>query len=326
MRIWVSGRFFWVLRFSLHRFPFPPSAPHLSFTLQLAGLRVNLFSPSSSSPALYPVDCLSDELSVPGAHIFPVLLPLILRFLLHRLLGRRAEKAFMGLYLITLFVTLELAVLAATFNSKAIALLVGNDHDSKGVQGIGIETALSFVKSFNEDEVLERYSFLELHFDHNPSVSTSLALASAFGIMETIALFFGSGLLLNTMGIPVVRFTNERETDLRLPGSFESIEEYLRVFQPLLFEECRAELYSTWEELTETSSKNSHTMDGMMWVHVFVQPTVNRIVSREGMRTSSIALTALAGYTGNDFVRRNIKKLVDIIRGHQLETDLRMGN
>ncbi|KAI3701141.1 hypothetical protein L2E82_45786 [Cichorium intybus] len=38
----------------------------------------------------------------------------------------------------------------------AIALLVGNDHDSKGVQGIGIETALSFVKSFNEDEVLDK--------------------------------------------------------------------------------------------------------------------------------------------------------------------------
>ncbi|KAL7608696.1 hypothetical protein Lser_V15G14328 [Lactuca serriola] len=38
----------------------------------------------------------------------------------------------------------------------AIGLLVGNDHDSKGVQGIGIETALSFVKSFNEDEVLDR--------------------------------------------------------------------------------------------------------------------------------------------------------------------------
>ncbi|KAI3787812.1 hypothetical protein L2E82_00257 [Cichorium intybus] len=36
----------------------------------------------------------------------------------------------------------------------AIVVLVGNDHDSKGVQGIGIETALSFVKSFNEDEVL----------------------------------------------------------------------------------------------------------------------------------------------------------------------------
>ena len=39
----------------------------------------------------------------------------------------------------------------------AIGLLVGNDHDLKGVQGIGIETALSFVKSFNEDEVLDRF-------------------------------------------------------------------------------------------------------------------------------------------------------------------------
>ncbi|KAI3689280.1 hypothetical protein L2E82_47234 [Cichorium intybus] len=51
------------------------------------------------------------------------------------------------------------------------------------------------------------------------------------------------------------------ETDLqRVPGSFESVEEYVRVFEPLLFEECRAQLYSTWEELTETSSNNSHTM------------------------------------------------------------------
>lgn len=45
-----------------------------------------------------------------------------------------------------------------------------------------------------------------------------------------------------------------------VPGSFESVEEYVRVFEPLLFEECRAQLYSTWEELTETASRDSHTM------------------------------------------------------------------
>ncbi|XP_076935524.1 putative helicase MAGATAMA 3 [Bidens hawaiensis] len=61
--------------------------------------------------------------------------------------------------------------------------------------------------------------------------------------------------------------TNEKfwqhlgETELQcVPGSFESVEEYVRVFEPLLFEECRAQLYSTWEELTETVSRDSHTM------------------------------------------------------------------
>lgn len=42
----------------------------------------------------------------------------------------------------------------------AIALLVGNDFDLKGVQGIGLESALTFVKSFSEDEVLDRFDFL----------------------------------------------------------------------------------------------------------------------------------------------------------------------
>ncbi|KAJ9181814.1 hypothetical protein P3X46_005868 [Hevea brasiliensis] len=58
--------------------------------------------------------------------------------------------------------------------------------------------------------------------------------------------------------------TNEKfwhhpeESDLQcIPGRFESVEEYVRVFEPLLFEECRAQLYSTWEELTET---NTHVM------------------------------------------------------------------
>ncbi|XP_078436793.1 uncharacterized protein LOC144707525 [Wolffia australiana] len=51
------------------------------------------------------------------------------------------------------------------------------------------------------------------------------------------------------------------DTDLQcVPGRFESSEEYVRVFEPLLFEECRAQLYSTWEELSETSSRDAHLM------------------------------------------------------------------
>jgi len=44
-----------------------------------------------------------------------------------------------------------------------------------------------------------------------------------------------------------------------VPGHFESVEEYVRVFEPLLFEECRAQLYNTWEELTD-SPRDAHTM------------------------------------------------------------------
>lgn len=51
------------------------------------------------------------------------------------------------------------------------------------------------------------------------------------------------------------------ETELQcVPGRFESVEEYVRVFEPLLFEECRAQLYSTWEESTETVSRDTHIM------------------------------------------------------------------
>ncbi|KAK9103443.1 hypothetical protein Sjap_020697 [Stephania japonica] len=38
----------------------------------------------------------------------------------------------------------------------AISLLVGNDHDMNGVPGIGIETALSFVRMFPEEDILNR--------------------------------------------------------------------------------------------------------------------------------------------------------------------------
>ncbi|KAJ9549029.1 hypothetical protein OSB04_021572 [Centaurea solstitialis] len=55
-----------------------------------------------------------------------------------------------------------------------------------------------------------------------PSVSTSLALAAAFGIAETIALYLGSGFLLNTMGIPVdspMRIPAEQFTSIKAFGA-----------------------------------------------------------------------------------------------------------
>jgi flap endonuclease GEN len=38
----------------------------------------------------------------------------------------------------------------------AISLLVGNDYDSGGVLGIGVDKALRIVREFSEDQVLER--------------------------------------------------------------------------------------------------------------------------------------------------------------------------
>ncbi|PIN16238.1 Spleen exonuclease [Handroanthus impetiginosus] len=38
----------------------------------------------------------------------------------------------------------------------AVSLLVGNDHDLSGITGIGLDTAVRFVKSFREDEILNR--------------------------------------------------------------------------------------------------------------------------------------------------------------------------
>ncbi|KAI7756447.1 hypothetical protein M8C21_005245 [Ambrosia artemisiifolia] len=55
-----------------------------------------------------------------------------------------------------------------------------------------------------------------------PSVSTSLAMATAFGIAETIALSFGSGFLLNAMGITVdspMRVPAEQFTSIRAFGA-----------------------------------------------------------------------------------------------------------
>ncbi|XP_031273034.1 probable helicase MAGATAMA 3 [Pistacia vera] len=92
--------------------------------------------------------------------------------------------------------------------------------------------------------------------------------------------------------------TNEKfwhhpeESELQcVPGQFESVEDYVRVFEPLLFEECRAQLYSTWEELTETVSRDTHIMVRIKsierrergWYDVIVLPTSDcKWVFKEG--------------------------------------------
>lgn len=46
------------------------------------------------------------------------------------------------------------------------------------------------------------------------------------------------------------------ESDLQcVPGSLESVEKFVRASEPLLFEECRAQLYGTWEASTEAVSR-----------------------------------------------------------------------
>lgn len=49
----------------------------------------------------------------------------------------------------------------------AISLLVGNDNDLNGVQGIGVDTALRFVQTFSEEEILDGLAsvfILNFHF------------------------------------------------------------------------------------------------------------------------------------------------------------------
>ncbi|MCO5593983.1 hypothetical protein L7F22_048002 [Adiantum nelumboides] len=54
-----------------------------------------------------------------------------------------------------------------------------------------------------------------------------------------------------------------------VPVNFDSVQEYVSVFEPLLFEECRAQLHSTWEELCEGVAKDPH-------VQVFVKMVEKR--------------------------------------------------
>lgn len=38
----------------------------------------------------------------------------------------------------------------------AISLLVGNDHDLNGVQGVGLDTAVRFVQDYTDEEILNK--------------------------------------------------------------------------------------------------------------------------------------------------------------------------
>lgn len=38
----------------------------------------------------------------------------------------------------------------------AISLLVGNDHDLNGVQGVGLDTAVRFVQDYTDDQILNK--------------------------------------------------------------------------------------------------------------------------------------------------------------------------
>uniref|UniRef100_A0A7I4BQ27 Uncharacterized protein n=1 Tax=Physcomitrium patens TaxID=3218 RepID=A0A7I4BQ27_PHYPA len=44
----------------------------------------------------------------------------------------------------------------------------------------------------------------------------------------------------------------------KVPGNFSSVEDYAKVFEPLLFEECRAQLHNAWEELLEGTTGDPH--------------------------------------------------------------------
>ncbi|KAF6149170.1 hypothetical protein GIB67_026026 [Kingdonia uniflora] len=68
-----------------------------------------------------------------------------------------------------------------------------------------------------------------------------------------------------------------------VPVRFESVEEYIGVFEPLIFEECRAKLRAEWEELNESSSGGEHIEVTIKcvkkrrggWYVVTVDPTEN---------------------------------------------------
>ncbi|KAH7283286.1 hypothetical protein KP509_35G070300 [Ceratopteris richardii] len=84
------------------------------------------------------------------------------------------------------------------------------------------------------------------------------------------------------------------EADLQcVPVSFDSVQDYVNVFEPLLLEECRAQLHSTWEELCEgVALKDPHVQVYVKMVEkrergwyelvLFAVDAQSRLVFKEG--------------------------------------------
>ncbi|MFQ6640074.1 hypothetical protein Gotur_014502 [Gossypium turneri] len=127
-------------------------------------------------------------------------------------------------------------------------------------------------------------------FWHHPgAVSTDLFAISVNNSSLDLVIYenFHSLVLDNEFSLN----TSENSELQCVPGQFESAEEYVRVFEPLLFEECRAQLYSTWEELAESASRDTHVMVRIKsierrergWYDVIVLPTTEcKWVFKEG--------------------------------------------
>ncbi|KAE8646689.1 flap endonuclease GEN-like 1 isoform X3 [Cucumis sativus] len=61
----------------------------------------------------------------------------------------------------------------------AISLLVGNDHDLNGVQGVGLDTAVCFVQDYTDDEILNK--LYEIGNEDTTPLQSGLELVNNYG-------------------------------------------------------------------------------------------------------------------------------------------------
>ncbi|KAF5185214.1 Helicase sen1 [Thalictrum thalictroides] len=174
-------------------------------------------------------------------------------------------------------------------NNEGVTTMEYMDHksESNGDTSLGVQARLSRVNSVNEASEVYPPSIPRQGSWKQPTESRQLKNPPLLSRKTAIGSQSSESLKLGNKKLPPAKkqtmnntqyqdssverllreVTNNKfwhhpeETELQcVPGSFESVEEYVRVFEPLLFEECRAQLYSTWEELTETVSRDAHIM------------------------------------------------------------------